>query len=670
MKPCLSLFQEILRDPVIEIDINDLVDSIKIGMANDRASQKWKETAQKFLEGGECHSHMETILAVISDHLWQAAELTEKARSLSGKEKKDAYVTALTYDASNQEANAVLLEILCEDFKNGAAAMEGYHRHLSFRYFRRLMSCAPTLKDLWEAYQTSPYNKFYWSAPTYIMDGEWVYKFQSEGGYGKIFIGTDGTKYQVRKISTQGVDQGYLLEISILDFLGSTKFEDHPACPFIVDAIGYRILQKEAYIDMEYIDPLTRFIKMVPLPERASHILPIAFQLFAGLAFLHKHRICHSDLKIPNVLYDPKQRKLRIIDFGLAHVICDPSMTFETSVASTFNASNIIGNYFQMPPEALLCESNESCELMHKRTCWNSSIDIWNVGLILARLLGYMVKYTLDANTPATAAQTFQDVLDTIDQPETLEEWNANNFECSQISETSQFNRFRKSSNTIMTFLQDKYSENAEVMALLPLIQQCLAPTPKQRIYARDALQHPVFSSILSQYVTPRYFKYLITPFTKEEFIKMRMKQYPSPVFNRSWVNRNNAKMRTRFCYSVKTNIPDDYHLACQTLYLYDVHRWMQCQASNPPRISMEFEPTHSVMVADIWLGRKNKREELNPLQVQTFLEFVHPDRLLGLSFYDFVVLQDIKMKPEKIFQIMCKPNFIFASYLDHLIFD
>lgn len=41
-------------------------------------------------------------------------------------------------------------------------------------------------------------------------------------------------------------------------------------------------------------------------------------QLFQGLQYMHALSICHRDIKLDNLIYDPDTQTVKIIDFGFA----------------------------------------------------------------------------------------------------------------------------------------------------------------------------------------------------------------------------------------------------------------------------------------------------------------------------------------------------------------
>lgn len=90
-----------------------------------------------------------------------------------------------------------------------------------------------------------------------------------------------------------------------------------------------------------------------------------AFQLFAGLAYLHSHGITHRDIKPENVLVDVETGELKICDFGSAKML----KSGEPSVAY------IASRYYRAPELVMGCQH------------YTPSIDVWAAGCVIAEML-------------------------------------------------------------------------------------------------------------------------------------------------------------------------------------------------------------------------------------------------------------------------------------------
>ena len=89
----------------------------------------------------------------------------------------------------------------------------------------------------------------------------------------------------------------------------------------------------------------------------------IANRLVKAVIFLHSYSIMHRDIKASNILID-KDNKIYLIDFGLAHIIGDNEYT-----------KGSYGTVSYAPPE------------MYQDKHYNTSIDIWSLGVVLYYLL-------------------------------------------------------------------------------------------------------------------------------------------------------------------------------------------------------------------------------------------------------------------------------------------
>jgi len=80
-----------------------------------------------------------------------------------------------------------------------------------------------------------------------------------------------------------------------------------------------------SYLIMEYTEwDLVKFLNSNP-PLKRSKCRNIFTQLVYVLQFLHERLIVHGDIKLENVLYDPKAGKIRLIDYGSSFLLENPS---------------------------------------------------------------------------------------------------------------------------------------------------------------------------------------------------------------------------------------------------------------------------------------------------------------------------------------------------------
>ena len=89
-------------------------------------------------------------------------------------------------------------------------------------------------------------------------------------------------------------------------------------------------------------------------------------QLLDGVAYMHKQKILHRDIKGSNLLLDNKGR-LKIADWGLARPWSEGYQLGYTN--------NVITLWYR-PPELLLGEKH-----------YGLSVDMWSVGCLMAELL-------------------------------------------------------------------------------------------------------------------------------------------------------------------------------------------------------------------------------------------------------------------------------------------
>jgi glycogen synthase kinase 3 beta len=119
---------------------------------------------------------------------------------------------------------------------------------------------------------------------------------------------------------------------------------------------------------MEYVpETLHRFTRN--MHKSSSGLSPFlaklyAYQILRGIGYCHLHGICHRDIKPQNLLIDPETHRVVLCDFGSAKRL----------VQGEPNIAYICSRYYRAP------------ELVLGATAYNTSIDIWSAGCVIAEV--------------------------------------------------------------------------------------------------------------------------------------------------------------------------------------------------------------------------------------------------------------------------------------------
>ncbi|MGZ3421519.1 MAG: serine/threonine-protein kinase [Polyangiales bacterium] len=139
---------------------------------------------------------------------------------------------------------------------------------------------------------------------------------------------------------------------------------EHPA---VVRVLDDGVSDGEPYLVMELVDgePLDA-LSANPLGE--SELLDVAEQVLDALVVAHARGVIHRDIKPQNLLLD-RSRRVRILDFGLAHMMDEPTTVPGADVGT------IAGTIDYMAPEQIAGESA------------TPRSDLYSLGVMLFRLV-------------------------------------------------------------------------------------------------------------------------------------------------------------------------------------------------------------------------------------------------------------------------------------------
>ncbi len=96
----------------------------------------------------------------------------------------------------------------------------------------------------------------------------------------------------------------------------------------------------------------------------------LAFNLFEGLKYMHSTGVVHRDLKPGNLLIN-FDLDLKVADYGLAKYI-------SSDVGTAGDLTNYVVTRWYRPPELIL---------KYGRDNYDSKLDMWSVGCILAEMV-------------------------------------------------------------------------------------------------------------------------------------------------------------------------------------------------------------------------------------------------------------------------------------------
>lgn len=282
-----------------------------------------------------------------------------------------------------------------------------------------------------------------------------------EGTYGVVYKARDNVTNEIvalkrirLEVEDEGIPSTALREISLLRELSHDNIVELKDC---VQSEG------KLYLVFEFLDrDLKKYMESVSGLLSPDLVKSYLYQCCRGLAFCHSRGVMHRDLKPQNLLVS-KDGKLKLADFGLARAFCPPirPLTHEVVTLWYRPPEILLGSQTYAPPVDVFAIGTIFMEMVTKRPLFPGDSEIDQLYKIFRQL-----------GTPN------ESVWPGVTQ---LPDWN------------TAFPIWYKSPFSKVAL------DNLESSGL-DLLERFLIYNPKDRITAKDSLNHPYFDDLDKEY--------------------------------------------------------------------------------------------------------------------------------------------------------------------------
>jgi cell division cycle 2-like protein len=277
-----------------------------------------------------------------------------------------------------------------------------------------------------------------------------------EGSYGVVYRAKDKRSGQIvalKKLKLENEKDGF--PITSIREIHTLKLCKHANIVEVLEIVTTPSLN-HIFIVMEYVEhDLKSLMEDMASPFVLSEIKTMILQLLSGVAHLHKHWIIHRDLKTSNLLMN-NRGSIKIADFGLARRYGSP----------LGDITQLVVTLWYRAPELLLGAKKYSTE-----------IDMWSIGCIFAELIHHAPLFDGKGEIDQLAK-----IFQTLGSPS---EDNWPGFRELPNARTVNFARQTNKIREKFRYLSDHGHD---------LLNGLLKYSPKERITAEDALNHPFFA--------------------------------------------------------------------------------------------------------------------------------------------------------------------------------
>jgi len=182
-----------------------------------------------------------------------------------------------------------------------------------------------------------------------MLNERYVLEYElSRGGMGRVFAARDSKIG--RRVAIKFLTPGIHGDDELHRFEQEARAAGSLNHPNVLTVHDIGTHQGEPYIVSELLDGRTLRERLEEAPLVLSDAIDYALQLADGLAAAHDRGIVHRDLK-PENLFITDDRRLKILDFGIAKLVAPESKRSELKQSAQTQTGAILGTMGYMSPE-------------------------------------------------------------------------------------------------------------------------------------------------------------------------------------------------------------------------------------------------------------------------------------------------------------------------------
>ena len=251
-----------------------------------------------------------------------------------------------------------------------------------------------------------------------------IIQLLGEGGFGKVFKVISKINNKVYAMKVADLDQIFFDqgERGVELTLNESKFLTVLTHPHIIkyytsfkeDNLLYLIIENAENGDLEsYIEANKKIGRHIPEDELWS----IFLQCMQGLAYIHKRKVIHRDIKLKNILMD-NNMTIKIGDFGTCAVKKNKDSKVENPEYLNANYGSLFDEEEMQYHQTVIFSTKFMAKEMNEDLDYDQKVDVYSMGVTFYYMCYYCFPDEGDKNNPMGYSKEMLEIIEDMLEPD------------------------------------------------------------------------------------------------------------------------------------------------------------------------------------------------------------------------------------------------------------